>query len=186
MVWEKSRGTEFPRCAHSCIAVSFKDAIIAGVLTSSPNESDVESTTQDGLILYGGFSGNNVENSVLFITEGNIPTLLLSCWLHIMMVPFADQQTPFPSLPFLLKLLFADLSTVLDISGQIGGKAPTPSFAQVALPIVNESGFTEVWFGLLFLPPPPLPFHFYILHVLTPWWERVPSSPSYLPHLGHG
>ena len=104
MVWEKSRGTEFPRCAHSCIAVSLKDAIIAGVLTSSPNESDVESTTQDGLILYGGFSGNNVENSVLFITEGNIPTLLLSCWLHIMMVSFADQQTP--SLPLFFSFLF--------------------------------------------------------------------------------
>ena len=170
MVWEKSRGTEFPRCAHSCIAVSLKDAIIAGVLTSSPNESDVESTTQDGLILYGGFSGNNVENSVLFITEGNIPTLLLSCWLHIMMVPFADQQTPslplpFSFLSFFLKLLFADLSTVLDISGQIGGKAPTPSFAQVALPIVNESGFTEVCLFCFSSPPPnlfPSIFTFYM------------------------
>ncbi len=107
MEWEKPRRTDFPRCAHACAPVKFRDTLVAGVI----GEASGLDQGQAGFVVYGGFSGQGVENSVLFVTE--------------------------------------DLGTTLDISGQVSGAAPSPSFAHVGLALEDAEGFTQamVTFG---------------------------------------
>ena len=127
MEWEKPRKMDHPRCAHSCVPVRFRDDVIAGTLVAASEES--EGAGQQGYVILGGFSGANVENTVLFVTQGGRRPLFLS------LSPFPDFFLIFPR---------ADLSSVVDISDQISGAPPTPSFAHVSLPVVSETtGFTE-------------------------------------------
>ena len=67
MEWEKKMVTDYPRCAHSCVAVKFQDTCVSGVVTSS---EEGEEAHQEGLIIFAGFSGTQVENSVLFVPKG--------------------------------------------------------------------------------------------------------------------
>ena len=134
--------------------MKFKDTCISGVVTSSEDEEEGKAQ-QEGLIIFAGFSGSQVENSVLFVPKGkafqsflrspkytslhllrqnikltiNSDVLTLLCVIIIIMECTDNKK---------------DFSTVLDVSSQIAGSAPTPSFAHVGLPIQNEAGFTEV------------------------------------------
>ena len=73
MEWAKPVRTNFPRCAHTCVPVSFRDSIVAGVV-GTVREGDgaggADGESQEGLVVFGGFSGNQVENSLLFIDKG--------------------------------------------------------------------------------------------------------------------
>ena len=66
--WEKPRNTGHPRCAHSCVPVKLAESLVAGTVEEGSEEG------QRGLIILGGFSGAQVENSVLFVTQGELPT----------------------------------------------------------------------------------------------------------------
>ena len=78
MAWEKPKRTDHPRCAHALVNVRFPRTLVAGTITA---EEDGGAEGQSELLVMGGFSGNHVENSVLFMTQG--PSLSLSLSLPI-------------------------------------------------------------------------------------------------------
>ena len=135
MAWDKPRRTEHPRCAHTCVPVSLREPVVAGTVVAESSDEE----GQRGLMVLGGFSGQHVESSVLFISHGGFPLrppLPRFRW-------FACIRLTGPSSPLLLSA-HTDLSSVVDVTDQISGAPPNPSFAHVSLPIEAEgAGVTE-------------------------------------------
>ena len=69
MAWDKPRRTGHPRCAHTCVPVSLREPVVAGTVVAESSEEE----GQRGLMVLGGFSGQHVESSVLFISHGGSP-----------------------------------------------------------------------------------------------------------------
>ena len=116
LVWQRPQTTPYARCAHTCCAVAFASPAIAEVaeVVEVPEDgaSPANDPPQEGILVFGGFSGERVESSLLFIRLD------------------ANQDAPTEL-----------IAHATDVTDQAIGQAPRARFAHAAACVTDDHGW---------------------------------------------